>query len=111
MGVLLDNLVTFLEIYNKKFKTEHIKEDIKYWEYFEELKMTTEQFFKLFYKTFDYLEDVPFIDEEAPTYMKKLNKVNDLFILTALDPNYRNLLVKQLESCQIKQPVHYKEMI
>ncbi len=34
VGVLLDNLTTFIEIYNDNFKTNYVKKDIRYWEFF-----------------------------------------------------------------------------
>ena len=55
VGVLLDNLATFINIYNEIFKTEYVKKDIRYWEFFRELNLTTEEFFKLFYKTFEWI--------------------------------------------------------
>ena len=111
VGVLLDNLETFIQIYNETFNTNHTKKDIKYWEYFKELNLTTEEFLKLFYKTFEHPESIPFIDDEAPVYMKKLNHVHNMYILSALDIKYRISLIKQLELYHVKQHIHYKEMI
>ncbi|MFW9987144.1 MAG: hypothetical protein ACFFC3_00645 [Candidatus Odinarchaeota archaeon] len=111
VGVLLDNMVTFLKIYNDIFKTEYDREDFSHWEFFKELNLTTEEFLKLFYKTFEYPEEIPFIDDEAPKYMRRLNQMHDLYILSALDSNYKNSLKNQLEFNNIKQNIHYKEML
>ncbi|MFX1504199.1 MAG: hypothetical protein ACFFDH_24780 [Promethearchaeota archaeon] len=111
VGVLLDNIVTFFKIYNDKFKTEYEKKDISHWEFFKELNLTREKFLKLFYKTFEYHERIPFIDDEAPMYMKRLNQVHNLYILSALDSMYKNSLKNQLEFNNIKQNTQYIEMI
>lgn len=111
VGVLLDNLKTFIKIYNKKYKTNYIKNDITYWEFFKELNLTNEEFLKLFYETFEYPEGIPFIDDEAPLFMKKLNQTHGLSILSALKSSYRNALIEQLEFYDVKQHIHYKEMI
>ncbi|MFX1258515.1 MAG: hypothetical protein ACFFAN_11685, partial [Promethearchaeota archaeon] len=103
VGVLLDNIVTFIKIYNDMFKTEYVKKDISHWEFFKELNLTTEEFLRLFYKTFDNPGAIPFIDNEAPNYMKRLNSEHDLYILSALDSKYRNSLKNQLEFKNIKQ--------
>ncbi len=111
VGVLLDNLETFIKIYNEKYKTNYIKNDIRYWEFFRELNLTNEEFLELFYQTFEYPEVIPFIDDQAPIYMKKLNHLHDLYILSALNSSYRNSLINQLEFYDIKKHIHYKEII
>ncbi|MFX1273623.1 MAG: hypothetical protein ACFFBP_13635 [Promethearchaeota archaeon] len=111
VGVLLDNIEIFIKIYNETFKTQHVKEDIKRWDFYEELNLTAEEFITFFYKTMEHPEEIPFIDDDALIYMEKLNKMHEVHILSALDSKCRNSLEKQLELHDLKKDIHYKEMI
>ncbi len=73
--------------------------------------LTTDKFLKLFYKTFNNPERIPFIDDDAPMYMRRLNNEHDLYILSALDSKYQNSLKKLLDFNNIKQDIHYKDII
>lgn len=111
MGVLLDNFITFIQIYNEKYNTSYSKDDIKYWEFFKELDLTIEDFLNLFYKTFENPAKIPFMDAEAPMYMKKLNQMHEIYLLSALDLKYKEIMKKQLEFYHIVRSIHYKDMI
>lgn len=111
VGVILDNLETFIKMYNEAFNTNHKKGDIKHWDYYKELNLSTDEFFELIHKTFDFPRNIPFIDEDAPRYMKELNRAHDLCILSALSAEHKNSLIKCLEFYNIKEGIHYKKAL
>ena len=54
---------------------------------------------------------IPFIDENAPKIMKKLNERHDLDIVSARVPEYRDSITNKLDSHNIKEGIQYTEMI
>ena len=60
---------------------------------------------------FDNIMDVPFIDDEASEYMKKLNSIHDVQILSALDTQYTPHVVKKLISHGIEEGTQYRKLI
>jgi len=110
-GVLIDNMENFVEIYNKLHNTQYKKKDITNWEFYSDWGFSDKEFFELFYKTYDNMNSIKFIDSNAPKIMKRLNKIHDVYLLSALDSLYESLLIEKLSNHNIKKDIQYKEVI
>ena len=110
-GVLIDNMENFVDLYNKLHKTQYEKKDVTNWEFYRDWGLQDEDFFELFYKTYDNMNSIKFIDKNAVKIMKKLNKIHDVYLLSALDRLYESLLIEKLNYHNIKKDIHYKEVI
>jgi len=93
-GVLLDIMVTYCEIFNKRNKTNYQKKDVKNWEFFRDWKISEQEAFEIFHEIYEDSMIVPFIDEKAPYIMKELNKFHEVYIVTARQPKYRTPILK-----------------
>ncbi|MFX0010600.1 MAG: hypothetical protein ACFE9R_09815, partial [Candidatus Hermodarchaeota archaeon] len=65
-GVLLDIIVEYCKIYNKRFGTNYQKKDIRNWDFFKDWNITEDVAFNIFYEIYADSMNVPFIDENAP---------------------------------------------
>jgi uncharacterized HAD superfamily protein len=110
-GVLLDIIVTYCEIYNKRFGTNYQKNDIASWDFFKDWNISEEAAFNIFYEIYADSMNVPFIDENAPKIMKKLNELYDVDIVSARLPEYRSSIVNKLKSHNIREGIQYVELI
>ncbi|MFX1297008.1 MAG: hypothetical protein ACFFD2_19420 [Promethearchaeota archaeon] len=110
-GVLLDIMVTYCEIFNKKNKTSYQKKDVKNWEFFRDWKITEQEAYEIFYEIYEDSMLVPFIDIKASSIMKELNKIHEVYIVSARQPKYRNPILKKLRSHNIRKNIQYKELI
>ena len=110
-GVLLDIIITYCEIYNKRYGTNYKKNDVVKWDFFADWNMDEETGFKIFFEIYENSQDIPFIDEDAPKIMKKLNERYDLDIVSARVPEYRTSIVDKLDSHDIKRGIQYTELI
>ena len=110
-GVLLDLVVNFCDIFNKKHGTSYNKNDINNWEFFNEWNISEEEAFEIFFEIYENTMSVPFIDEAAPEYMEKLNKIHDVYILSARASEYRAQLIEKLNLHGIKKGDQYIDLI
>jgi 5'(3')-deoxyribonucleotidase len=55
--------------------------------------------------------NVPFIDENAPKIMKRLNELYDVDIVSARLPEYRSSILKKLNTHNVKEGIQYVELI
>ncbi len=110
-GVLLDIIVNFCEIFNEKHNTEYTKEDVRNWEFFKEWNITEKEAFEIFFKIYDNSMSVPFIDDRAPEYMKKLNNSHEVYVVSARLPKYRAQVIRKLNYHHIKKNEQYIELI
>ena len=110
-GVLLDIIVRYCEIYNKRYGTNYKKKDITNWDFFKDWKITEENAFNIFYEIYADSMKIPFIDENAPEIMKKLNEKYDVDIVSARLPEYRTSIVNKLNFHNIREGIHYVELI
>jgi uncharacterized HAD superfamily protein len=110
-GVLIDNMENFVDLYNKLHKTQYEKKDVTNWEFYHDWGFSDKEFFELFYKTYDNMNSIKFIDHNAPKIMKKLNKIHDVYLLSALNSLYESLLIEKLNYHNIQKGIHYKEVI
>ncbi len=110
-GVLLDIMVTYCEIFNKKNKTNYQKKDVKNWEFFKDWKISEQEAYEIFYEIYEDSMLVPFIDAKAPSIMKELNKIHEVYIVTARQPKYRIPILKKLSSHYVRRNVEYQELI
>ena len=110
-GVLLDLMVTYCEIFNKKYNTEYTVQDVKHWEFFRDWNISEKESFEIFYELYKNSMPIPFIDERAPEYMRKLNNSHELYIVSAREPQYRSQTLKKLNYHNVKKNLHYIELI
>jgi len=81
-GVILDIIVEYCEIYNRRYGTNYKKSDVTKWDFFADWNMDEETGFKIFYEIYEDSQNIPFIGEGAPGIMKKLNERYDLDIVS-----------------------------
>ncbi|TFG26295.1 MAG: hypothetical protein EU532_10135 [Promethearchaeota archaeon] len=110
-GVLLDLVITFCEIFNEKYNMHYTKEDVSNWEFFNDWNISEEEAFGIFYQIYENTMVVPFIDEDASKFMKKLNLDHDVYILSARTSLYKAQIIKKLNLHNIKKGEHYNELI
>ena len=110
-GVLLDIIRTYCEIFNGRYGTSFQKKDVTNWNFFEDWNIDEETGFKIFFEIYEESQNIPFIDDNAPKIMKRLNERYDLDIVSARVPEYRSSIVEKLESHDIKAGIQYTELI
>jgi uncharacterized HAD superfamily protein len=110
-GVLLDIVVNFCEIFNKKHGTSYIKKDITNWEFFNDWNLSEEEAFEIFFQIYEDTMSVPFIDETAPDYMEELNRNHEVFILSARASQYRSQIIEKLKLHGIRKGEQYIKLI
>ena len=110
-GVLLDIIVEYCKIYNERYGTSYQKKDIKNWDFFKDWNISEEVAFNIFYEIYADSMNVPFIDENAPRVMKKLNELYDVDIVSARLPEYRSSIIKKLNFHDVREGIQYVELI
>jgi len=110
-GVLLDIIISYIEIFNQKYNTEYKKKDVTNWDFYKEWNITEDEAFEIFYEIYENTMSVPFIDEEAPKFMSKLHKLHELYILSARASQYRAQIIEKLNFHNIKKDSHYNDLI
>jgi len=104
-GVLLDLMVTFCEIFNQRYNTNYRKKDVISWEFFKDWNVSEKESYEIFYKIYENSSSVPFIDENAPVILKKLNNIHHVDIVSARTSKYRHQLIKKLHEHDIKKGI------
>ena len=110
-GVLFSVIDKFIDLFNDKHQTDYTKKDVDNWEFYYDWDVSEREFFELFYEAYENIMDIPFIDENASKYMKKLNQIHDVRILSAGNPQYRPQIVKKLNFHDVKEGEQYRELI
>ena len=110
-GVILDIIVEYCEIYNRRYGTNYKKSDVVKWDFFADWNMDEETGFKIFFEIYEDSGNIPFIGEGAPKIMKKLNEMYDLDIVSARVPEYRSSIIDKLDSHDIVAGIQYTELI
>ncbi|MBN1800333.1 MAG: hypothetical protein JW891_02445 [Candidatus Lokiarchaeota archaeon] len=111
VGVLLDAIERFIEEFNEVYKTNRKKSDITRWDFYLDWDLSEREFFNLFYTAYEKMMEIPFIDDNAPEYLKRIHGKSDVSILSAGQPRFRSDLVKKLRFHEIKEGIHYKDFI
>jgi hypothetical protein len=110
-GVLLDIIIVYCEIYNKRYGTNYQKKDVTTWDFFKDWNMTEETAFNIFYEIYADSTKVPFIDENAPNIMKRLYELYDIDIVSARLPEYRSSIITKLNFHNVREGIQYVELI
>lgn len=110
-GVLLDIIVEYCIIFNKRYGTNHQKKDVTKWDFFKDWNIDEDTGFKIFYEIYADSMSIPFIDDNAPEIMKKLNEAYDVDIVSARIPEYRSSIKKKLDFHNIKEGIQYSELV
>jgi uncharacterized HAD superfamily protein len=110
-GVLLDIMVEYCKIFNKRYGTNYIKKDVTDWEFFKDWGISEEEAFAVFNQIYEDSMSVPFIDNEAPSVMKSLNLKHEVFIVSARESEFKLPIIKKLNFHNIKKGIHYIELI
>ena len=110
-GVILDIIVEYCEIFNRRYGTNYKKNDVTKWDFFSDWNIDEETGFKIFFEIYEDSQNIPFIDEDAPKIMKRLNERYDVDIVSARVPEYRSSIVDKLESHDIMAGIQYTELI
>jgi 5'(3')-deoxyribonucleotidase len=110
-GVLLDIIVVYCEIYNKRYGTSYQKKDITSWDFFKNWTISEEEAFDIFYEIYADSMNVPFIDENAPKTLKRINELYDVDIVSARLPEYRSAIVNKLNLHNVREGIQYVELI
>jgi 5'(3')-deoxyribonucleotidase len=110
-GVLLDIIVEYCKIFNKRYGTNYQKEDVTSWDFFRDWNIDEETAFNIFFEIYANTDDVPFIDDDAPSVLFNLNKLYDVSIVSARLPRYHKQIVKKLQDHKIYKGKHYNNVI
>ncbi len=110
-GVLLDIIITYCEIFNRRYGTNYKKNDVIKWDFFNDWNIDEETGFKIFYEIYADSRNVPFIDDDAPKIMKRLNELYDVDIVSARLPEYRSSIVEKLNFHNVREGIQYIELI
>jgi uncharacterized HAD superfamily protein len=110
-GVLLDLMVEFCEIFNKRYGTKYTKEDVAHWEFFHDWDVSEDVAYDIFHEIYNNSQEVPFIDQRAPRILKNLHQNHQLDIVSARTFKFKGELKKTLETHGIHNNVHYRNLI
>jgi uncharacterized HAD superfamily protein len=110
-GVLLDTVITFCELFNKKHGTSYQKSDVTKWEFFIDWNIPEDDIWDIFYQIYKDSMSVPFIDDRIPSIMMELNQTHDVSIVSARTPQYRESILRKLRFHRILQGSHYNELV
>lgn len=110
-GVLLDLMLKFCEIYNLKYNSDFKPEDATRWEFFRDWNIPEDLVYEIFNKAYEESDTTSLIDVNAPNILEKLNKENQIDLVTARNQDYKKQLLERLNSLGIKQKSHYKKLI
>ena len=110
-GVLLDIIIPYIKKFNQKHNTDYTKKDVTNWDFYKEWNITEDDSFEIFYEIYENTMSVPFIDGDAPKFMKKLHTLHELYILSARAPQYRPQIFEKLNFHNIKKGSHYNDLM
>ncbi len=110
-GVLLDTVITFCELFNKKHGTSYQKSDVTSWEFFLDWNIPEEDIWDIFFQIYADSMSTPLQDNKAPEILKSLNSTYDVSIVSARTPQYRDAILEKLRFHGIMQGSHYNELV
>lgn len=110
-GVLLDTVITFCELFNKKHGTSYQKSDVTSWEFFLDWDIPEDEIWDIFFQIYEDSMDTPFLDDRAPEIIKNLNSQHNVSIVSARTPQYRESVLEKLRFHGILQGLHYNKLI
>ncbi|TXT57220.1 MAG: hypothetical protein BAJALOKI2v1_510008 [Promethearchaeota archaeon] len=110
-GVLLSLMERFCEVINQRVKTKFCKDHITEWEFFNQLNISEEEAYEIFHLLYEDSKNLPFIDYDAPFYLKELKKKHSIDIVSARDGKFKKELQMKLEFHGIKKGSHYENLI
>jgi uncharacterized HAD superfamily protein len=110
-GVLLDLMERFCEVFNTQSKTNFSKDVITDWEFFHIFNISEQKAYEIFHLLYEDSKNLPFIDHEAPIYLKALKKMHKIDIVSARDGKFKKELQMKLASHGIKKESHYENLI
>ncbi len=110
-GVLLDTMITYCEIFNKKYGTTYSKNDVTDWEFFHDWNISESEAWEIFLQIYENSMDSPFIDKGIPEILKEINKNYDVYIVSARMDEYRRPIVRKLRNHGIYRKIHYSDLI
>ena len=110
-GVLLDTMITYVALFNEKYRTSYTKNDVTGWEFFHNWKVSEKEAWDIFLQIYKDSMDAPFIDEKIPEILKDLNTKHDVYIVSARMNEYREPVLEKLRHHEIYPEIHYLELI
>lgn len=110
-GVLLDTVITFCELFNKKYGTSYQKSDVTSWEFYLDWDIPEDDIWDVFFQIYEDSMATPFLDDKASEILKYLNLNHELSIVSARTPQYRESILEKLRFHGILQGSHYNELV
>ena len=110
-GVLLDTMITYVNLFNKKYSTSYTKNDVTDWEFFYDWDISEKEAWEFFLQIYRDSMNTPFIDEKIPEILKDLNTKHDVYIVSARMNEYREPILDKLRHHEIYPEIHYLELI
>jgi len=110
-GVLFSVIDKFVEYFNERHETHYTKKDVIKWEFYNDWNSSEREFLELFYKAYENIMDIPFINDKASEYMKRLNLKHDVQILSGGNPQYTSQIIEKLNFHGIEEGMQYRELI
>jgi len=110
-GVLLDLMDRFCEVINREQRTKFSKDIITDWEFFYIFNISEQKAYEIFHLLYEKSDELPFIDTNAPYYLKSIKERHSIDIVSARDGKFKKELQKKLSSHGIKEGSHYENLI
>lgn len=110
-GVLLDLMDRFCEVINREQRTRFSKDIITDWEFFHIFNISEQKAYEIFHLLYEKSEELPFIDINAPYYLKRIKERHSIDIVSARDGKFKKELQTKLSSHGIKKGSHYENLI
>ncbi|MFX0074121.1 MAG: hypothetical protein ACFE96_01655 [Candidatus Hermodarchaeota archaeon] len=110
-GVLFDLIGVFLEIFNQRYHTDYKKSDIIQYEFYNNWHVPKKEIYEIFYEIYESKCSAPLIDKDTPRILLKLNKKHHVYILSARNSKFQDILIKKLQDNSIIQGLSYRNLI
>lgn len=108
-STLIDIMVNYCKIYNKKKNSKKTKEDVTIWDFFDDWGLSKEEGIGIFEKI--DLQDIPVISDALDCYLLLLNQKYKVDIVTDRKEEQRKALEKKFESMNLKPGIQYQNLI
>jgi len=108
-STLIDIMVNYCKIYNKKKNSKKTKEDVIIWDFFDDWGLSIEEGRGIFEKI--DLQNVPVISDTVDCYLLLLNQRYKVDIVTDRKEEQRKALLKKFESMNLKPGIQYQNLI
>ena len=110
-GVILDSMVQFCQICNKRFGMHHVKDDATNWDFYQDWKIPLGVLTETFRMLHENPMDTPIVDKNTPKIMEELQVTHQLDIITSREIHTRDPLINRLDSLGIHKGSHYGDII